>query len=480
MKHSLTISMFVVTILALGSSNAHGRGFGGYHGGFAGAGAFRGYHGGFGVGGMYEGALDGPRGFSGYNTNWTGFRGGYGLGTLGGYQGGYGLGYGRAGGLSGFDNYNRLGPWSRGIAGWRGELGQGGGYVNLGYGPGNYRVNNIRPSQYGALSRIPGYLYGPTGTGNLAGAGHSANRLNLNWGLPTDLNLHQANGLEHRYGYSGDARGLTAFDPTAATPVRRNAAAPEQAANAARAADGAAVRNAERAAVARNTAVTHYWPAADLRSRGHIIRRDVLAEAAFGPTWYDDYAGAWIARNIVADLWTPAAWTTVNDWFGTTWPAFGYNYGDDITYDNGNVNLYGEPIATPAEYFQSAVDLAAKGKKEPPQNVEWLPLGVFAAVRGVEKSSNMMFQLAVDKAGTVRGNYFNTSDKNEQHIEGAVDTKTQRVAWIVEDRANIVFDTGLYNLTKDETPVLVHFGKDKTEQWTLVRLTKKSDKPEAQ
>jgi hypothetical protein len=42
----------------------------------------------------------------------------------------------------------------------------------------------------------------------------------------------------------------------------------------------------------------------------------------------------------------------------------------------------------------------------------------------------------------------------------------------VADRKNIVFDTGLYNLTQPETTLLVHFGADKTEQWTLVRLQK--------
>jgi hypothetical protein len=28
----------------------------------------------------------------------------------------------------------------------------------------------------------------------------------------------------------------------------------------------------------------------------------------------------------------------------------------------------------------------------------------------------------------------------------------------------------IYNLTKDESPALIHIGKDKTQQWTLVRL----------
>ena len=35
-----------------------------------------------------------------------------------------------------------------------------------------------------------------------------------------------------------------------------------------------------------------------------------------------------------------------------------------------------------------------------------------------------------------------------------------------------VFETGIYNLTKDETPVLVHFGKERTQQWLLVRMQK--------
>ena len=84
-----------------------------------------------------------------------------------------------------------------------------------------------------------------------------------------------------------------------------------------------------------------------------------------------------------------------------------------------------------------------------------------------------MFQLAVNKDGIIRGNYYNTGDNNDQQVDGSVDKKTQRVAWVVEDKKNIIFDTGLYNLTKDETPVLVHMGKVKTEQWLLVRLKQK-------
>jgi len=451
-------------VSAIPGASVLARGFGGYHGGGAGfqggaAGEFRGYHGGFGVGGMYAGALDGPRGFSGYGSNWSGYHGGYGTGAASGYQGGYGLGYGRAGGLSGYDNFNRPGPWGRGVAGWRGELGTGGGYANLEYGNPAYRGNQLRPGHVESLARIPGYLDG-----------------DFSAGLPTDLSFHQANRLEHPLGYLGTERGLSALDPAMEQAERRDFSTPQRIAAATRPAE-AAIRNPELTAAARDSAVTHYWPAAELRARGNLIRRDVLAEAAVGPSWYDDYAGGWIAKNIVGELWSPAAWTAVNNWFGANWPAVAYDYGNEVTYDGGNVNLYGVPIATAAEYSQSAAELAEQGEEAPPANVQWLPLGVFAAVRGEEKNSKMLIQLAVDKAGVIRGNYFNTGDKNLQQIQGAVDKKTQRVSWIVADRDNIVFDTGLYNLTKDESTVLVHFGKDKTEQWTLVRLKQKAGQP---
>ena len=95
---------------------------------------------------------------------------------------------------------------------------------------------------------------------------------------------------------------------------------------------------------------------------------------------------------------------------------------------------------------------------------------MFEAIPGGEKSSQMTFQLAVNKDGIVRGNYYNTGDNNVQQVQGAVDKQTRRITWVVTDRKNVIFDTGLYNLTKDESTMLVHESPDKTEQWTLVRL----------
>ena len=60
-------------------------------------------------------------------------------------------------------------------------------------------------------------------------------------------------------------------------------------------------------------------------------------------------------------------------------------------------------------------------------------------------------------------------------VYGSVDKKTQRAAWTVGDRKDTTYEAGLANLTKSETTMLVHFGKDRTQQWTLVRVEQPAD-----
>jgi len=57
-----------------------------------------------------------------------------------------------------------------------------------------------------------------------------------------------------------------------------------------------------------------------------------------------------------------------------------------------------------------------------------------------------------------------------------VDRKTQRAAWTVGDRNEPVFEAGMANLTRPQTTMLVHFGKERAQQWTLVRI-EQSDEP---
>jgi hypothetical protein len=59
---------------------------------------------------------------------------------------------------------------------------------------------------------------------------------------------------------------------------------------------------------------------------------------------------------------------------------------------------------------------------------------------------------------------------NTLPVYGSVDPKTQRAAWSIGEKKDIVFETGLNNLTQEQTTLLVHYGKERTEQMVLVRL----------
>jgi hypothetical protein len=103
---------------------------------------------------------------------------------------------------------------------------------------------------------------------------------------------------------------------------------------------------------------------------------------------------------------------------------------------------------------------------------EWVPLGTFSvAIRENEANPARVAQLAHDnKQGLISGTIFNRESGNLYTIQGRVDPQTQRVAFTIGKDPNVVFETGLYNLTQQETPVLVHFGSNKTETYLFARL----------
>jgi hypothetical protein len=85
-------------------------------------------------------------------------------------------------------------------------------------------------------------------------------------------------------------------------------------------------------------------------------------------------------------------------------------------------------------------------------------------------NGNDLFQLAVNKSGVIRGNYYNALSDTTLPVYGSVDKQTQRAAWTVDDRKEPVFEAGIANLTRPQTTMLVHYGKDRTQQWTLLRI----------
>jgi hypothetical protein len=148
-----------------------------------------------------------------------------------------------------------------------------------------------------------------------------------------------------------------------------------------------------------------------------------------------------------------------------------YDYGTNVVYQGDMVYMDGEPANTAAEYVQQAITICESGRTaKPSEKEEWQPLGVFALVRGEEQTSDKIFQLAVNKEGVIRGNYYDAFADSTLPVYGSVAKDVQRAAWSIGDKQDVVFEAGIANLTRDEARVLVHYGKDNTQQLTLVRV----------
>ena len=113
---------------------------------------------------------------------------------------------------------------------------------------------------------------------------------------------------------------------------------------------------------------------------------------------------------------------------------------------------YGSQQAgTAQQYYQEAANLAGNDAAAgTATDTQWLPLGVFGLLAQGKKTPDMVFQLAVDKNGVIRGNYFDQTTQTNLPVTGSVDKRTQRVAWSVGSGKGIFVETGLYNLTQDE------------------------------
>jgi hypothetical protein len=198
----------------------------------------------------------------------------------------------------------------------------------------------------------------------------------------------------------------------------------------------------------------------------------------FHTGFYAAHPNCWTATGWAAGAaWTAASWDSLASWCSL--PAMApitYNYGDNVVLQDNSVYVNGQDVGTPQQYTQQATAIADAGQKtEATPEQEWKPLGVFALVQGDQTNSNNVFQLAVSKDGVVRGNYYDGVMDVTTPVYGSVDKKTQRAAWTIDKKNDRVFDAGIENLTKDEAPVLVHLGKDKVQQWMLVRMQQKKD-----
>jgi hypothetical protein len=365
-------------------------------------------------------ALDGnayARGFGGFHGGGFGgyHGGGFGGGGFGGYHGGGFGGGGYHGGGQGFG-----GSREGGFSDYRGGGFEGGGDRFAGYRGGGFENGGYHGGEDGA--------YGADRWGG------SLNRGQLNGflGLPTDAGLHSA---------GSDWAGHGAFN-------------------------GEGVANAIG---------THPYSATYAHAQGLGVQNWAADHPQFTSAWNSAHPWAWSPTGVDAaawatSAWAGAAWPAVNDWLG--WGAtasYPYDYGQNITYQGGNVYYGSQPAGTAEQYYQEASNLATSAPTSP-SNAQWLPLGVFGLVEKDNKIPSITFQLAVDKEGVLRGNAVKSGSVTTLAVQGSVQKKTQRVCWTVGTNATVVYDTGLDNLIKSEAPILVHSGPTSTQQELLVRM----------
>lgn len=435
------------------AGHADGRGFGGF-GGYH-AGGFGGYGGGY-------------HSFGGYGGGYRGYSGGYRSSDFGSYRGGvssYGgyrnFGADRSIGYAGGRSFNTYSGWHGGVAGTstydRSYTDARGGTINT-------------EGERGAA-------VGPRG-GVAAGG-------------TRDTQVTTAGGRT----YDGERQGGAAVGPYGrvvgggtkagvATGPRGTVASESHA-------EFAGTRFPTDTGLARYSSFnaagvghsTAYWSHGYMADRGVYVRNNFNYWHCFNPGWYGRYPGAWFAAGWLAGAaWTPITWPVVYDYVGFgSEPPYTYDYGSNIVYQNNNVYVGGQDAGTAQAYAQEATTIADTGinSNATPQQ-DWKPMGVYALVQGNDKTSNNIFQLAVNKDGIIRGNFYDGVADTTTEVYGSVDKKTQRCAWTIGKKKDRVFEAGLYNLTQSEAPVLVHFGGDKTQQWLLVRMEQPPQKTGAQ
>jgi hypothetical protein len=229
---------------------------------------------------------------------------------------------------------------------------------------------------------------------------------------------------------------------------------------------------AGKSGVATGPGGTYYRSAGAISGQGAYVRQGFTHYNCFRPGWYAQYPGAWAAAGLTAAaIWSTPTWGQVSSSGGYPAEPMYYDYGSTVVAEEGTMYVNGEAVGTTEQYVEQAQTIADAGQQaKPAEDEKWTALGVFAMVQGEETTAYNLFQLAINKDGVIRGNYYNTLTDSAEAAAGSVDRKTQRAAWTVGGRKAPVYEIGIANLTKDETTMLVHFGKDKSQQMTLVRI----------
>ena len=173
--------------------------------------------------------------------------------------------------------------------------------------------------------------------------------------------------------------------------------------------------------------------------------------APFSAQWYSHHPHAWHHHHH-DDAWNVATAAGVLAWLG--WHVHPYH---------GHTVLY-EPMPVETIYVDGQPPVVD------PVPGNWMTLGVYSLATGPAESEMRMLELAIDKFGRVRGNYYDAILNTSHTVTGRIDQHTQFVQWSLDANKQLTFYAPLSELTQPQGVVSVRFPGGQEEQWQLRRM----------
>lgn len=142
-------------------------------------------------------------------------------------------------------------------------------------------------------------------------------------------------------------------------------------------------------------------------ARANEVRNQLTNETPVRDFWGDHPAwGAW----AITRPYRWATWATMAAWMGTGGEPSYQSYGEGTYYQDGAVYSGDQQVATADEYAQQAETLAESAPDKPAQDMQWMPLGVFALTQDGQASGappTLFMQLVLSKDGVISGTFNN-------------------------------------------------------------------------
>jgi hypothetical protein len=184
----------------------------------------------------------------------------------------------------------------------------------------------------------------------------------------------------------------------------------------------------------------------------------------FTPSWYADHPNAWQYTHPHADFWAVTGIVGLSTWLGVS-VAAGSNSGTTAV------------VATESTAGETATDegtQTASAAEEIPDDLEWMPLGVFNAAEENAARSTLFLQLAVSRDGVLKGNAYDTTSDTTTPIGGTIDKESRAASWRIGAKG-AEFEATLDGLVAESCTAKVTSPGGRQETWHLVHVQKPSN-----